>query len=482
MQTALHYIDGHWLPSIDGQERVGIAVDPASGEPACHFSEGGAPEAEAAVGAALQAFEAGLWAHSPRLRADVLLGFADRLDASKDRVADWLVTLNGKLWREAMGEVVAAISELRYYAGLARNLFGRVIEVAPGCHASLEREAAGLAVIILPWNAPITLLVRSLAPALAAGCTVVIKPAPQTALAHNLVLEALVSDPLLPPGVVNSVIESGSEVSRTLCASPDVDVISFTGSTAVGKAIAMSASHTLARLSLELGGKAPALVFRDCAIDRTIAGIVSGALVLAGQQCTAIARVLVDDAIYPDFSRRLADALKAVKVGRGRDPGSDMGCLIDRGNRDRIDALVTEAGRNHRVLLRGRAPGGLPLAGAFIEPSLVEVEDLASPLVQQELFGPLLVIERFRDEDEAVRRANATRYGLAASVWTEDARKARRVAGRLRSGTVWSNTHNRLFAEAETGGQRDSGYGRLHGAEGLNDFLATKHYYHETLA
>lgn len=443
METALHYIDGQWLSSIDGQGLLGVATDPATGAAACQFSEGGAAEAQAAVAAAVRAFESGAWAHSPRLRADVLSGFADRLEARTDEVADWLITLNGKLWREAMSEVLAAVSELRYYAGLARNLFGRVIEVAPGCHASLEREAVGVAVIILPWNAPITLLVRSLAPALAAGCTVVIKPAHQTALAHNLVLDALVSDSKLPKGVVNSVIESGAEVSRTLCASPDVDVISFTGSTAVGKVIAASASNTLVRLSLELGGKAPAVVFRDCALDRTVDGIVSGALVLAGQQCTALARVLVEDAIYPEFSRRLTDALKSVKVGPGRDRNSQMGSLIDHRNRDRIDALVTQAERDHRVLLRGRVPGGALAGGAFIEPSLVEVEDLASPLIQQELFGPLLVIERFGDEGHAVQRANATRYGLAASVWTEDARKARRVAGRLRSGTVcalfWCN-------------------------------------------
>jgi betaine-aldehyde dehydrogenase len=294
------------------------------------------------------------------------------------------------------------------------------------------------------------------------------------------VLECLTVDERVPAGVINSVIESGADVARFLCDSLDVDVISFTGSSAVGKRIAASTAPSLKRLSLELGGKAPALVFADCDLSRSISGIVAGGMVMAGQQCTAITRVLVEDRLYNDFSNGLADALRQVRIGPGNDPSSQMGCLIDMRSRDRIDGLMTDAERTQRVLLRGRIGSGALARGAFIEPSLVEVEDLSSNFVQDELFGPLLVIERFRDEEEAVARANATRFGLAASVWSSDARKTRRVAGRLRSGTVWSNTHNKLFAEAETGGFADSGYGRLHGAEGLNDFLQTKHIYFET--
>ncbi len=480
MQTAQQFINGRWLTNVTGEQRLGQCLDPSTGEVAALFCDASAVEAEAAVRAALCAFEQPGWKRNPRLRAGVLLDFAARLDARKEEIADWLVTLNGKLRREALGEIGAGVSELRYYAGLARNLFGRVLEVEPGCYSSLDREAAGVCAIILPWNAPVTLLIRSLAPALAAGCTVVIKPACQTALVNNLVLECLASDPRLPAGVVNSVTESGADVSRYLCESPDVDVISFTGSSKVGKQIAQSTAPTLKRLSLELGGKAPALVFVDAEMDKTVAGIVAGSMVMAGQQCTAITRVLVEDAAYDNFSQRLIAALKAVKVGPGNDPASQMGCLIDVRNRDRINALMDTAQATQRVLLRGRVPGGSMARGAFIEPSLVEVQDLASDFIQNELFGPLLVMERFSNEDEAVSRANATRFGLAASVWSTDAKKSRCIAARLRSGTVWSNCHNRLFAEAETGGFRDSGYGRLHGVEGLNDFLQTKHFYFET--
>lgn len=480
MNVASHYIDGQWVDAVGGAAVLGDSFDPATGQVAARYADAGMAEGEAAIAAAQRAFRQTTWRRSPRLRADVLLRFADRLEARKDEVADWLVTLNGKLRREAVGEVLGAASELRYYAGLARNIFGRIAEVEPGCHTSLEREAAGVAAIILPWNAPVILLARSLAPALAAGCSVVIKPAFQTALAHNLALECLTQDERIPAGIVNSVVESGATVSQLLCASPDVDVVSFTGSTAVGKRIAQASAGTLKRLSLELGGKAPALVFADAAHDRSVAGIVAGSLVLAGQQCTAISRVLVEDRIYADFTRRLAEAYRAVRVGPGNDPRSQMGCLIDAANRDRIAGLVEHAGGVGEVLVQGRIPGGELERGAFIEPSLVAVEDLSSDYVQRELFGPLVVVERFRDEDEAVARANATRYSLASSVWTADAARSRRLAARMRFGTVWANTHNKLFAEAETGGHADSGYGRLHGQEGMNDFLETKHFYYES--
>ena len=482
MQVAKHYINGQWLSHVSGEGRLGCAVNPATGELAAHYCDGTAHEAEAAVAAAVRAFEQTRWKHAPRLRADVLLDFAARLDARKEEIADWLVALNGKLRREALGEIGAGISELRYYAGLARNLFGRVLEVEPGCYSSLDREAAGACAIILPWNAPVTLLVRSMAPALAAGCTVVIKPACQTAVVNNMVLECMTGDSRVPHGVVNSVTESGSDASRYLCESPDIDVISFTGSSAVGKLIAQNTAATLKRLSLELGGKAPAVVFADADMDKTVAGMVAGSMVMAGQQCTAITRVLVEESAYEAFSGRLVAALKAVKVGPGNDPASQMGCLIDVSNRDRINVLMDTAAATQRVLLRGNVPGGALAKGAFIEPSLIEVDDLQSDFIQKELFGPLLVLERFTSEDDVVTRANATRFGLAASVWSTDMKKARRIAARLRSGTVWCNSHNRLFAEAETGGFRDSGYGRLHGVEGLNDFLQTKHFYFETQA
>ena len=479
MELAKHYIDGQWVDAVSGLATIRPKTNPATSEHVHDFCDGAEAEAVAAVAAARRAFDTSTWRNSPRLRADVLLDFAVRLEKRKEEIANWLVTVNGKLKREALGEVMGSVSELKYYAGLARTQYGRNLEVEPGAYSILDREAAGVAAIIVPWNAPLLLLVRSLAPALAAGCSVVIKPAFQTCLPHNLALECLTCDTRVPAGVVNSVIESGIAVASHLCASLLVDVISFTGSAKVGKLIAASTSPSLKRLSLELGGKAPALVFPDCDLDATVSGIVAGATIMGGQQCTAIARVLVHSDIYETFKARFANALRNLKVAPGNDPTAQMGCLIDIASRDRIAALVEKAEKEARVIVRGEIPGGALANGAFITPSLIEVDDLASSFIQDELFGPLIVLERFDSEETAIHRANATRYSLASSVWTQDLFTARRIASRLNFGNVWCNTHNRLFAEAETGGYGDSGYGKLHGLEGMYDFMRTKHFYFE---
>lgn len=480
MHIAQQYISGQWLPGVSGTPGVGRSIDPARGVAAAGFYEGTVADAKACIAAARQAFETTTWKQQPRLRADVLRLFADRLEARQHEIADVLVLLNGKLRREALGEIAASISELRYYAGLARNLFGRTIEVEPGCYSFLDREAIGVAAIIVPWNAPVTLLVRSLAPALAAGCTVVIKAAHQTALVTALVLECLTADTRVPAGVVNAFTESGNEATKALCSDREVDVISYTGSTGVGKAIAQTASAHLTRLSLELGGKSPAIVMADADLDAAVRGVTAGATVMAGQMCTAISRVLVEAAVRKAFAEKLADAFRRVRVGPGDAVESEMGPMIDVANRNRVKRLAEEAADTCEVVHLGHVPTELPSGGAFITPSLVAVRDVNSQYVQQELFGPLVVLESFESDAECVARANATRFGLAASLWTRDQQRALRVARTLKIGTVWLNVHNRLFAEAETGGYRESGYGRLHGVEGLSDFLETKHVYLET--
>jgi betaine-aldehyde dehydrogenase len=476
MQIAENYFHGQWVKGYD-PHMLGDSIDPASGETAAHFVAASVQEVDAAVASARAAFETTSWAQQPKLRADVLRLFADRLEHNKAQVVQTLVQLNGKLQREAEGEVMAGISELRYYAGLARNLFGRVVEMEPDVYSHIEREAIGVAAIIVPWNAPVTLLVRSLAPALAAGCTVVIKAAHQTALVHAQVLACLVADERIPAGVIHSFVESGSEATQHLCAHPEVDVISFTGSTHVGKQIALSTAKNLTRLSLELGGKSPAIVRSDADIPAAVRGIVGGACVMAGQMCTAISRVLVHGSVADALSAQLTHALSSVKVGPGHLPGSAMGPLIDQRNQVRILEEVRAAHQDCRVLLAGTVPADTPRGGAFVTPSLLATQDLSSHFVQDEIFGPVITLERFESDEDAVHRANATRYGLAASVWTRDWRVARQMARRIKAGNVWVNAHNRLFAEIETGGYRHSGFGRLHGVEGLNDFMETKHVF-----
>jgi acyl-CoA reductase-like NAD-dependent aldehyde dehydrogenase len=280
----------------------------------------------------------------------------------------------------------------------------------------------------------------------------------------------------LPSGIVNSVNESGSEVGQALVAHREVDAISFTGSRHTAGRIFEASASTLKRLNLELGGKAPALVFADADLERALPEIVRGATAAAGQMCTAVTRVLVEASSYNEVADRLAERFRALKVLPADDPRAEMGPVIDMANRDRLIAIVEGASN---VLVQGFPPIGTPARGCYLSPSLIAVDDIADPLARDELFGPIVTIERFITEEEAAHSANATDYGLAASVWTRDGAQAQRIARSIKAGTVWINSHNRLFAEAETGGYKQSGIGRLHGMMGLDVFMETKHVFTE---
>ena len=460
-------INGRWLPA----RSHGTCINPATGAAIGTYADGGEAEAHAAISAARAAFEATGWAQSPRLRQQVMLKWADELERRAEELARLLTLENGKVLGQSRGEVGGAISEVRYYAGLARHMPGHVLEVEPGVFSTMLKEPAGVAGLIIPWNAPVVLLIRALTPALAAGCTVVIKPAPQTALITAAVIAALHDVPGLPPGVVNLVSESGHAVAQALVTSPEVDVLSFTGSNATGARIMAAAAPTMKKLSLELGGKSACLVFDDVDVERVAPQLAAAATIISGQQCTAARRVLVHAARY--------EAMKgALVVAPGDQVGAHVGPLIDLASCERVDALTQRAmDEADEVLLRGGRLAGAPAGSSFLTPTLVAHQDSRAFFVQEEIFGPLLVLERFEDEKEAVQRANHSEYGLSASVWTHDGARSLRVARALRNGTVWINDHNKLFAEAETGGYRRSGIGRLHGFDALIDFTEIKHIY-----
>ncbi|MBF9031622.1 aldehyde dehydrogenase family protein [Rhodobacterales bacterium HKCCE3408] len=472
MTAARHFIAGSW---IDGTEPLADSVNPADFSTVGQFHPGSADLAEQAASVAAETFRTSDWAHAPRLRAQALYEIAAALEAAKEEIVALCVAENGKLRAEAMGETMGAISETRYYAGLARGIRGTMQEVMPGQMSLFHREAAGVAAVIVPWNAPVTLLMRSLAPALAAGCTAVIKPAHQTPLTHARIMEAIASAPSLPAGVVNSINENGIAVGQALVTSPHVDVISFTGSSRTGSAIMAAAAPSLKRVGLELGGKAPSVIFSDADLDLAVKELTHGSLNMAGQICVAAARFLVHEAVADEFEARMVAAYRAVRTGPGADPQSQMGSLIDAAAQKRILGLIEQAGDEGRIVLKGDKLD----TGAFVTPTLFRIDDVTSSLVQEELFGPIVSLETFADEQEAAAKANATSYGLAASVFTSDGSRALRMARAIRSGTVWINSHLRLFAEGETGGYGKSGLGRLHGSEGLYDFMETKHIYLE---
>jgi acyl-CoA reductase-like NAD-dependent aldehyde dehydrogenase len=405
------------------------------------------------------------------MRAEVLLGFADRLESVAGTVADQIMMTNGKLPGEAGHEVNAAVSEARFYAGLSRAIFGRTTELTPGEIALILREPLPVTGIVTPWNAPAVLLVRSLAPALAAGSTVVVKAAAQTALVTDTIISQLV-DSGIPRGVVNVV--HGSDIARELVASPAVDVISFTGSTSTGMKIMEAGAPTLKRLNLELGGSAPAVVLADADLGSAVTAIVRSATAHAGQVCVSASRIVAHRSIAAELTDRLVAALSTIEVGDPSSESTQMGPLIDRTSRDRLQRLTADLGRVGDVILEPESLDDLG-SDCYLSPGLLAASTPeARELLREEVFGPIPSLAIVDNEAEAIDVANDTRFGLASSVWTSDLTAGLRVAGRLKFGTVWINAHHRLHAEVESGGYRDSGLGRLHGLEALDTFLQSK--------
>ncbi|MEU2830618.1 aldehyde dehydrogenase family protein [Streptomyces lavendulae] len=468
MQHARNFIDGQWVDSAKKTE----SLNPSTGTVLGTFADAGAEEATAAIAAARRAFDTTGWSRDRNLRAKALFEMADRLAERRDEFVTMLARENGKILEEAAFEIDLTIPKLRYYAALALSDHGSSAEVRPGLYSMTLREGAGVAAVIAPWNSPVVLAVRSFAPALAAGCTVVMKLPGQTGLVNGLVSELVAQTESLPAGVMNVFTESGNDGAPLLISSPDVDVISYTGSTMVGRLIAANAAPTLKALSLELGGKSPMIVFDDADLDVAVPVLTKAVTTFTGQFCMTGSRILVQSGIADEFRRRMVASLQAVKVGPGDDPTSEMGPLIDERNARRVEAVVADAAAYATVLVQGRRDG------AFLSPSLVEVTDLNAPIVQQEVFGPVATFEVFDTEAEAVSRANATEFGLAASIWTRDVDRPLRVGREIEAGTVWTNTWAIVHDMFEEGGFKQSGVGRLNGIRGLEEFQETKHYVH----
>ena len=471
-RVALHWIGGQWRDSAEHRD----SINPASGEKIGVYALGKEDEAAAAVAAALRVFRDTDWKTNRELRARVLNEMADRFEARSAELAAAIAAEVGKILPEAMFEVALAAPGLRYGTTLVSADYGRAAEWQAGRISLLLREAVGVAGISVPWNAPVALLIRSLAPALAAGCTAVVKMPGQTAQLNALISEVMSEAKSLPPGVIN-MVTGKREVLSYLVESPDVPTISFTGSTRTARAICAAGASRLKRFGLELGGKTPLIVFDDANLDAALPKIEKALTVFAGQFCMTGSRLLVQDGIAGEIRERLGRRLAKVKVGPASDPESEMGPLIDRANVARVDRMVEEAiAAGAKVIVRGGPVIDGALAnGAFYRPTLLEVADARMAIVQQEVFGPVQTLQVFGTEAEAIALANDSEYGLAASIWSRDADRPLRIAREMQAGTVWINDWLVMRDEFEEGGYKQSGRGRLRGLASLEDFVEYKH-------
>ncbi len=475
MERYSSFIDGEWTDA-NRAECLDI-TDPASGETVAQVAQASAAEVDRAVTAARKALDSSDWACDGALRAAVMLEWANRLSQQVEPLASQLTRENGKVLGEARFEIGSQVGVIRYNAGLARTVSGRAQSLGRDVFGVVAREPMGVVAVISPWNWPITLMIRDMAPALAAGNALIVKPSSQTVGVAIEVLRLLASCPGLPPGILNVVAGTGRTVGQAIVEHPDVDMIAFTGDASTGRALMASAAASLKKLALELGGKSPMVVCADANLDRAIPELVSAAITTtSGQICTAPSRLVVERSIRAEVVERLRTAVSSIRVGSGLDPASQMGPLTTREQMAKVNRYV-ELGRREARLVAGGEPVRDPALarGAFVMPAVFDDVSPDSALVRDEIFGPVLVIQSFEGDAEAIRVANQTPYGLASGVWTENLNRAWRLARAIKAGTVWVNTYNRFYPETEVGGYKASGVGRMAGIEGLNEFTQTKH-------
>jgi betaine-aldehyde dehydrogenase len=468
------FIDGTWLDARSG--RTLRVLDPADGSLVVEHDAASSEDVDRAVAAARAAFESGRWSGALAAeRAALLCRTADLLVRDREHVARLETRDTGKALRESRVDVDDVIAVLRYYADLAGADVTRRIDAGPGVDSRVVAEPAGVCALITPWNYPLLEISWKLAPALAAGCTAVVKPSELTPLT-TVHLLSLLAEAGLPTGVANLVLGDGP-VGAVLVAHPDVDLVSFTGGTATGRAVLRSAADTVKRVHCELGGKNPNVVFADVDVDVVVDNALYAAFLHAGQVCSAGSRLVVHADVHDAVVAGLVAGAEAIRLGDGRDQRTQSGPLISAAQRARTEEMVAGALAEGAVLAAGgRRPDEPGLRdGFFYRPTVLTGCRRDMAVVREEVFGPVLTVETFTDEQEAVTLANDTDYGLAGAVWTGDSERAERVAAALRCGTVWINDYHPYVPGAEWGGRGQSGLGRELGPTGLAEYRELKH-------
>jgi betaine-aldehyde dehydrogenase len=475
------FIGGQWVASADGA--CSSVVNPSDGSIVSDVDVATDDQVQAAIDAARRAFDDGAWSRMPPAdRAGLLTRVADLIDRDLEEMARLETVNTGKAMRESRWDMADVAKVFRYYAGLATQEPVRTVDIGEDAiHSRVVREPVGVCGLIGPWNYPLLQMSWKVAPALAAGNTVVMKPAQLTPLTA-IHLTRLLEEAGAPAGVVNLVLGPGERVGQAIADSPNVDMVSLTGGREAARALLRGAAENVKRVALELGGKSPNIIFADADLETVVDNALTAAFIHAGQTCSAGCRAIVEAPIYDRFVEEVARRAQLIRLGAGTDDRTEIGALISDAHRAKVARYVEGAvAEGARLVAGGSAPIHPSLAkGYYYLPTVLADCRRDMTVIREEVFGPVLTVERFSSEDEAVELGNDTTYGLAGAVWTADPARADRVAARLRHGTVWINDYNRYVPEAEWGGFKQSGIGRELGPTGLDEYREVKHIWRNT--
>lgn len=468
------YVDGGTCAPRSG-ERFD-SIDPATGAAWARIALASADDVDACVRSARAAFTSGAWRSlAASDRGLLLYRLADAIEGAADEIAAMESRENGKLKRELLAQNLLVPKWLRYFGGMADKVEGTTIPVDRQSVLNYTlREPLGVIGIVMPWNSPVFLTMMAAAPALAAGNTVVVKPSDVTS-ASMLEVARLAGEVGFPPGVLN-VITGLAGSAKALVAHPDVAKISLTGGVEAGRAVAVAAAERFAKVTLELGGKSANVVFGDAQLDAAEAGLLAGIFGAAGQTCVAGSRAFVHESVYDELVGRVAERAGRITIGNPLDADTEMGPLATQAQMEKVESFVERAVADGAELVTGGRRATVPALpnGFFYEPTILQGADIDSHLAQNEIFGPVLAVFPFSSEEEVVRLANSTRFGLAAGVWTRDVSRAHRMARALEAGTVWVNMYRAMAPQSPFGGYKDSGIGRQNGIDAINEYTQTK--------